>query len=337
MSLATEYAQMIREARSLQLMQDASAVRELERLLAHTAKRLRQDVRETPRGILGERYRRELLASMEKTLDAFRAEYKNLLDDNIIRMARIAEEREKDLVKAVLYSRDGVVGGSGASAVQPGLFDGMRFPGSGNSIEISFGQVPNRVLETLYARVHEDGLRLSGRLYNLDLFSRTTVADIVTDGIATGQSARKMGLALGAALESSGVDNLRYRTFRIARTEINTAFREGHRASITEIGGKPKTWVRGMGWRLSPSHPRIDICDAWAGDDPEGLGAGNYSPNNLPVGHPCCLCFTVTLLVALPGENFVSHRARPDLVPKSQRLYYAGLSAGMPTNRFSKR
>jgi hypothetical protein len=47
-----------------------------------------------------------------------------------------------------------------------------------------------------------------------------------------------------------------------------------------------------VAWRLSPSHPKRDICDDYAGDDRYELGAGVYPANNVPPypPHPQCLC-----------------------------------------------
>ena len=322
MTLATEYAHFIRESRKAQLAHDAAAVRHLERLLTETAQRLRDDIRTTHRGILAERYRRQLLASLGNTLDTFRDDYKALLDAGIIESAKIVEAREQQLLQAVLNQRD-----AGSGIAQGALFNVSAADRSaailqGLGVDIRFGDVPRRVLETAYARTYQDGLKLSQRLYNLDLSARRELADIVTSGLATGQSAREMAKAIAPRITAEGVDNVRFRAMRIARTEINTAYREGHLATATDESGNLKPWISAVGWRLSASHPRIDICDAWAGDDSEGLGPGNYLPGNLPPGHPNCLCYTVSVLAALPDEQFIRHAAKPDLVPESQRRYY---------------
>lgn len=322
MSLATEYQRLIREARAAQLRNDVEAVRALDNLLQAAAKNLRQIIRETPRGFGGERYRRQLLASMEQVLDEFRWDYRSLVDERIMQAARHAEERERQLFQAVLAARDGSEQVSLLNVPPGGQLDRIALLRSGAEIAASFADVPRTVLERLYSRSHRDGLNLSQRFYNLDQSARRGLLDIVADGIANGRSARQMAAAITPLLETTGVDNIRFRAMRIARTEINTAFREGHIASITKPDGTAQDWVRGVGWRLSSAHPRVDICDAWAGDNSHGLGPGNYPPGLTPAGHPNCLCYTVTLLSDAPGENFVSHEAHPDEVPESQRRYY---------------
>ncbi len=63
---------------------------------------------------------------------------------------------------------------------------------------------------------------------------------------------------------------------RIARTEAATAF---HLAQIETTEGDPN--VIGYHWRLSSSHPRSDICDAWAKAD-YGLGPGVWPKADIP-------------------------------------------------------
>ena len=55
-------------------------------------------------------------------------------------------------------------------------------------------------------------------------------------------------------------------------------------------------WVDGVKWNLSASHPKPDICDDWATQDSDGLGAGCYLPRNAPVDHPNGLCFLTDVL-----------------------------------------
>jgi len=331
-SLATDYAAYIQASRRLHLQALDGAVADLEQLLARIARDLRHAIMTTPRGILGERYRRELLASIEATLDQFRDQYKELLDDSIVKSAQIAEQREQDLLRAVLAERDQIA--------QPALLAlpthekaAMLFQEAGGRLGVSrqVAGVPERVLKAAYARTYKDGILLSQRLYSLDQVARGQLRDVVMSGIATGQSARHMAAAIKPIIQTEGVDNVRYRAMRIARTEINTAYREGHIQSVSDPEtGDLLPYVDAIGWRLSPSHPRTDICDAWAGDDTEGLGEGNYSAGNVPPGHPHCLCYTVSILAALPDQQFVARRPRPDDVPESQRRYYGATSPGSP-------
>lgn len=313
MTPAQAYAEVIRESRRRQLRNDAEAVANLERLLGETASRVRERIIKVPAGIRKERWRRDLLASLETTLEQFRTEYKDLLDAGIIEAARLVEERERAGLEAILQHREALP----PDQVLQLIVDSAK-------MTVQFGQVPQIVLERLYARTYRDGLQLSDRLHNLDQATRQTIQRKITEAIAEGKSARALASSIEPHLTGAGGDNVRYRAMRIARTEINVAYREGHIASITDDDGKLKPFVEAIGWRLSPAHPRVDICDAWAGDD-NGLGPGNYLPDDVPPGHPHCLCFTVSILASLPQEQWVSKHADPEGVPEAQRRYY-GLS-----------
>lgn len=86
-----------------------------------------------------------------------------------------------------------------------------------------------------------------------------------------------LGLLRRPEMRSRGVA---YKALRLARTEIQHA---NHR--VSEEIARHSPWITGMYVRLSPGHPRHDICDAWA-------GGGPYDPDEqiLPL-HPNCLCY----------------------------------------------
>lgn len=245
--------EIVAESNRQRMALDADAVRSLERLLATTMREVRQAIIRTPRGLVGERYRRELLAGLEIALDTFRDDYKVLLDAGILANAKLAEVRERAVLDEVMKTRKNLTFEQfTASFTQQGKLV--------SEVSIQFGQVPVKALEKLYERTYKDGLKLSQRLYNLDQATRFEMRDIVARGLATGQSARKMAAEFAPILEKTGVDNVRYKAMRIARTEINAAYREGHVASATDEQGKLQPWIAAIGWRLSASHPRVCIC-----------------------------------------------------------------------------
>lgn len=76
---------------------------------------------------------------------------------------------------------------------------------------------------------------------------------------------------------------------RIYRTEAATAL---HVAQIQVTEDDPD--IVGYEWRLSSSHPRVDICDEWARAD-HGLGAGVWPKDKVARGkaHPHCMCYLI--------------------------------------------
>jgi hypothetical protein len=245
--------EIVAESNRQRMALDEASVRSLEKLLAATMSEVRQSIMRTPRGLVGERYRRELLAGLEIALDTFRDDYKGLLDTGMLASAKLAEVRERAVLDEVLKTRKNLTFEQfTATFTQQGK--------TISEVSIQFGQVPVKALEKLYERTYKDGLKLSQRLYNLDQATRFEMRDIVARGLATGQSARKMAAEFAPILEKTGVDNVRYKAMRIARTEINAAYREGHVASATDEQGKLQPWIAAIGWRLSASHPRPCVC-----------------------------------------------------------------------------
>ena len=72
---------------------------------------------------------------------------------------------------------------------------------------------------------------------------------------------------------------------RLARTEITASFGNAMKASSLV-----NPFVEKIQWLLSPSHPLIDICDAYHGME--------YAPRNVPQypAHPNCLCILVPVV-----------------------------------------
>jgi len=306
---AQAYREIVREARRTQIRLDTEAVRKLETLLSNTAAEMRETIRNVPRGILSDRYRREMLASLDRVVQSFSDEYKLGLDAGISEMARAAEAREIALLEVSLKEQ-GIVFRKGA-----GLVDGLQ-------ASVRLGSIDRRVLQIVYNRLFSDGRNLYDRLYKLKTDLHDQISETVLDGIAKGESARNLAKRIAPILETDGVKNARLKAMTISRTEINTAYREAHRQSVIDEHGKLLPYVSAIGWRLSAAHPRICICDVFASDETDGLGPGNYFPDTLPTGHPRCLCFTVSIMTLFPEEQWVVKKAEPEEVPEGQLVYY---------------
>ncbi len=310
-TLATTYRDLIRASRRHQVEIDRDTVNHVLRLLQSASAGLRDDLLTTPQGILGARYKRHVARSIDRYAGELQTRYRDVLNGQIEASAVNVAGREAGLLSAMMKAK---------MLIHPD--HRLKAAMDAGNIQVEFGRLPQVVLDRLYARTYQDGLNLSQRLNRLDQDARRSLSDSLFEGIAQGESSRKLAKRIAPILDVPGTDNVRYRAMRIARTEVNLAYREGHIAAVSDPDGKFKPWVTAVGWRLSPAHPKTDICDAWAGDDTEGLGSGNYSAGNVPPGHPHCLCYTVSILAILPDQQFVSHAPQPDQVPQSQRKYY---------------
>lgn len=82
-----------------------------------------------------------------------------------------------------------------------------------------------------------------------------------------------------------------YNALRLARTELQFA----NHAISTEIA-RHAPWITGRKVRLSPGHPRVDICDSYA-------AGGPYEKDLeiLPL-HPNCMCYYEDVL--MPADEF---------------------------------
>lgn len=157
-----------------------------------------------------------------------------------------------------------------------------------------------RAVAAAYARTQKDGLHLSDRIWNTAQHTRDTMRDIVTAGV--GEDAVKVARALetyvnkGAAVTAANFPNMMkrmgarvplnidYNALRLARTELTAAYGE---ATIAACKASPA--VKKVRWVLSNTHPRADICDAYANG---GDGHGYYDAKDCPLSpaHPNCLC-----------------------------------------------
>jgi len=74
---------------------------------------------------------------------------------------------------------------------------------------------------------------------------------------------------------------------RLARTEVTRVYGAAVVKSAEDVPG-----VKGVGWLLSASHPRRDVCDDHATANLYDLGPGVYPPGEVPTfpPHPACLC-----------------------------------------------
>ncbi len=313
--VATDYRKLLVEYRRSQLSLTAENVKRLETVFDRAVKSLAAAVENAPEGTLASGYYGTLLAGMEATLTDLRSDYAQLLSGGMAELAQNAADREATTAALVKAEADARLA---ADLTQTLVLSSQA------QVTVSFGRLALSAVERCAQRVYSDGWKLSDRLYRVDANMRQTIQDTLVQGIAEQVSARKLADRLRSALTEAGADNPRYQAMRIARTEIVTAHREAHILSTLDPAtGGLKSYIAGVGWRLSMSHPHTDICDVWAEDDGDGLGAGNYLPENVPSDHPHGLCYTTTVLVEYPDVAAPSKEAAAEDVVESQVEYYA--------------
>ncbi len=167
-----------------------------------------------------------------------------------------------------------------------------------------------------------EGLKLSGRIWQLDRQSRDGINRIIMQGLTEQRSAwdiandlekflgadaalprwtssrlygltktdiasgDRTGLITDTAGRSQGVS---YNALRLARTEIQ---RVNNLANDQQMAKMP--WIEQEQINLSPSHPEPDECDDVANGGDNGDGVYPKGEVELPV-HPNCLCFKTAI------------------------------------------
>lgn len=160
--------------------------------------------------------------------------------------------------------------------------------------------------------VDPNGYRLSDRIWRTSVEVRSRVDLLLDYHIGRGTSATELADLLEPFLTPGALNQRTTRPYgsegsyaarRLARTEISAA---AHRATASASIANP--FVGGIQWRLSASHPKIDICDDYARGGPNGDGI--YPPEQVPgLPHPHCLCSTLPVPTGSTADLVESLRA----------------------------
>jgi hypothetical protein len=172
----------------------------------------------------------------------------------------------------------------------------------------TFSTIPQIALRNTIGRLWLDGANFSDRIWTLNKYASDSIDQIITSGIARGESAVNMSRDLQEFLiepsltpgttwttaikpSISGRGTIHYNALRLARTEINNSYRE---SLILANQANPITL--GVKWNVSASHVDYDICDVWATIDQYGMGAGVYPAGMTPIDHPNGKCYLTEVL-----------------------------------------
>lgn len=141
-------------------------------------------------------------------------------------------------------------------------------------------------IRNAFARVPRE---LSRRVYSHAALSQRLVSATITEGLASGLSARELAGDVYQYISPTTPGGMSYAAMRLSRTEINNAFHERQRA-----GGR-RPGVKAVQWNLSGSHKVPDECNVYAAHKP-------YAPDDVPdKPHPQCFCF-LTYIMMTPAE-----------------------------------
>jgi hypothetical protein len=315
---AAEYEQILLAARRRQLQATQANLRRLESTFDAAARRLVATLEELPADdVLSREYVLQVLHQADSVIVDLALDFPQLLDAGMIELAQEASERESRIEALAGLSADG--------ELDAGLTRNYTLS-DGAELSVAYGRTAGTAVERLATRYYADGLRLADRLYAMSDGTRTVVENMLLEGVAEGRTVRQVARRLEPALTEAGASNPRYQAMRIARTEVNNAYREATILAAKDPDtGALKPHLLGVRYALSGSHPTPDICDIWATHD-SGHGPGVYAPDEVPIDHPNGLCSTSPCLLAYPNVGASGPaigEARPNDVPQSEIDYYA--------------
>lgn len=151
-----------------------------------------------------------------------------------------------------------------------------------NAAEHAIGNLRSRYINSI---------DLAPSVYKNNALANGLVDRAVNRGILLNKSAAEIARDVRDLIRPDVQGGISYAAKRLGRTELNNAF---HETTIRSAVAQP--WVQGMGWNLSGSHPRLDICNEYAEQDNYNMGSGVY-PSRLVPGkpHPQCLCYVTAI------------------------------------------
>lgn len=156
-------------------------------------------------------------------------------------------------------------------------------------------------VEAMIARVYKTRVPLSIQVYRTSALASGWIDRRLDLSLAQGKTVATVTKEVKAFVDPRTPGGATYAARRLARTEINNAY---HAATITHFEESP--WVVGMQWRLSGSHPSVDLCDSYARNNHSGLGKGVFPRDEVPPKpHPQCLC--VVFPVLQDAATFLTH------------------------------
>lgn len=137
----------------------------------------------------------------------------------------------------------------------------------------------------------DKGLNLSQKLWNQSLEYKNSLEDVISCAIKKGTSAITLSKQISKYLldfpqlqkdykerfgTASTAKDCEYRSVRLARSEINMAYRQAENLRWQQMD-----FIVGYEIKLSGSHPRTDICDQLKGKYPKSFVWTGWHPNDL--------------------------------------------------------
>lgn len=133
---------------------------------------------------------------------------------------------------------------------------------------------------------------LSNRVYRNQQLMAGTVDRLINSGLARALNPRELAREVRRYILPTTPGGVSFAALRLGRTEVNNSF---HAATAAYYEDNP--FVTGMQWKLSSSHPKADVCNEYAQENHDRLGAGVFRSDNVPPKpHPQCFCYVIPVV-----------------------------------------
>lgn len=272
------YLELMRQARADHLANIRAVSGEIADLYDEAAKDLAKKAVNARKGSLDERWAAEYSVSLKRRADELRAGLYETIYQGLKRSADLPAAAMGDFWYAV----------------------------GGQSFRDAFATPPDDVLtQIISGGFYKDNKGLSERIWRIAYDFEKDISYIVNRGIAEHKSAYRLAKDLeqyvkppakrefewGKVYPNLSGKKVDFNAQRLARTAINHSY---FLSNIKQCQSNP--FVEAVHWELSPEHDARQVipfgpdeCDEYAEHD-EGLGKGNFRPENVPTPHPLCLC-----------------------------------------------
>jgi len=229
-------------------------------------------LRRAPRGGIGDKVTRLQAEQQLKVING-------ILDKNYDSLDKILQASQKLAAE---------LGSEVVSDYEETLTDLILDPDKRATIRSSEAQRVANNIDSLVRRQIGSARPLSERVYDTAKLSKGLVDRAINSGLAQGLNHRQLANKIAPMINPDVKGGVSYASQRLARTELNNAY---HAASVERY---KHSFVEGVDWNLSSSHPEGDECDGLASNSP-------YDMEEVPAKpHPLCFCF---LTPGLPSEE----------------------------------
>ncbi|HEY8354549.1 MAG TPA: hypothetical protein VIK69_05980 [Methylophilaceae bacterium] len=294
------------------------------------------------------RFQRGEQMTAEELRRIYRRAAQAIADEIALLRGRGVDTRELERLELVIQERAQKLGDEVLKAVRSGIrlaigawfqaLEQVAIPFLGrwflrNDVTAMLRGLNEQAVAAVIARRGPDGLRLSDRVWRISRRYREAVQKLVEDGVARGIDPRKLARQVQQYLRPGvfthkeetrrrlGVPrDVSVEAMRLAVSEMQHAFHEATIMTKRVVPG-----YKGIYWRLSSSHPVVDICDRYAAHNGDGFWPAGEEPSK---PHPWCRCYAVPVFEAM--DSIISRMNRwvedPSSEPKIER-WYDGLRA----------